>query len=166
MTLVRLDNDSRIHPDTLRAPHQYGELTIDDGTGVVLTTPTNFTDIKGSPMVANLSSGVTLSATDGTFTIARPGVYRVGFTAARVGAVNSQTLEVQAVRNGSALDDGIYSRIVQAATAVITSVPGVWGYVNCSRGDVIKFQAKASTGNASFLNARFLVEQVSDSGNE
>lgn len=158
----RDDTDGLIQPDRLEARPHYGSLVIDDATGVVLTTPTSAADIKGSPMAAGESNGCTLSATDGSITIVRPGKYRIEFAAGEIVGVNSQAVIVEVYKGAAVLAKAVLAKITQPATALPIVSLAAGGIVDLERGDVITFRATASTGNFTCKRGRFSVTQLDD----
>jgi hypothetical protein len=154
-------NDGSKSPTLLTAEPHYGELGIDDATGLVLTTPTSLTDIKGSPMAAGESNGVTLSATNGTITVARSGLYRCYAMTQNVTGVNSQALVLQLVKNSTAT--GAEAEFTQGGTA-LTIAPGmsVVDIVSLAVGDTIKAQISGSTGNVTIKRFSLGCVQLTD----
>lgn len=166
MTRVRVNSDNLPAAPGLNADNDFGCLSIRDGTGVVLTTPTSLTVIAGSPMVAGRSYGTTVSATNGTLTIVRPGDYEVHAEVNLMVAVNSQAIVVEVQKNDASFPaadgGGLQTSFTQAATAVNTAMPGLSRIVRLVTGDVLKTKISASTGNATIKDFNFYVRQVND----
>ena len=159
---VRLNADGGLAAPGLNADPDFGELTVDDGTGVALTTPTTAADIKGLPMAAGLSSGCTLSATDGSITINRPGRYLVSFTVAEVTAVNSQVITVDVYKNAAVLSPAIKATLTQPGTAIPRVSLAGQGMVSLTKNDVLTLRATADTGNFTTKRVRFSAVQLQD----
>lgn len=167
MSAVRRTADGKRHPDTLDGDGNYAALTIDDATGVVLTTPTTAAAIKGSPMAVGLVSSAvdenpSQSATNGTITIARPGVYEVGFSAGEIVGVNSQAAIIEVYKNAAVLSPAVLAKVTQPATALAIVSLAASALVSLARGDVLDFRATASTGNFTCKRGHFYARQIRD----
>ena len=158
----RDDTSGLIHPDKFEARAHYGALVIDDGTGVVLTTPTSAADIKGAPMAAGESNGCTLSATDGSITIVRPGRYAVSFAAGEVVGVNNQALTIEVYKGAAVLAKALLAKVTQPATALAIVSLAASGIVDLEKGDVLTLRATGSTGNVTVKRLRFSAVQIDD----
>jgi hypothetical protein len=74
---VRSTLDSKIAPAQLEAEAHRGELVLGGGTAFASASNPSAEVIDGTGVSAGASNGCTLSATDGTVTIARAGLYLV-----------------------------------------------------------------------------------------
>lgn len=162
MAKVRLDADStadQVVAPLMNADPAHGSIECDDGTGVVLTTPTSATIVGGSPAAAGESFKTTPAAA-GTITLSRGGKYLCCFNASEITPVNSQVITLEVYKGSTA--QGIKAKFTQPGTAVaIPAMCGV-GVVSCARGDVLSVKAIADTGNFTVKRFQFTVVQLSE----
>lgn len=148
-----------VEPDGLNVAPHYGDIKIDDDTGVVLTTPTTATTLGGSPAVVAAEYGLD-AAVAGTFTIARPGNYRLRYFISEITPVNNQVITLEAYLDSTA--SGGKSKFTNAATGVaIPTMAGCSPPIACVVGSVLTLKAIASTGNLTVKRGQIIVEQVS-----
>jgi len=152
-------SDDAVEPNSLNLAPHYGDLKIDDDTGLALTTPTSATVVGGSPTAVAAEYGLDAAAA-GTFTIARPGNYRLRYCVSEITPVNNQVITFEAYKGSTA--SGGKSKFTNAATGVaIPTMAGVSPPIACVVGDVLSLKVIGSTGNVTIKRAQILVEQVS-----
>jgi hypothetical protein len=130
---------------------------------IALTTPSSATTITDADgwtasvtQVEEADGGITLSATAGTATIGKAGLYRVSYGQSDITVVNGQVLTAE-VYKGSTASGGI------CKATQLTSAPCVLqgvAYVDCAVGDVITVKIIASTGNYTSGQGFINVEEV------
>lgn len=153
--------------DGLIAHMPLGLLQIEDNTGLTISAPSSFTDIKGTPMAAPFASTsttsppFTVSATTGLITANDNFVALVSMTLGLFTKVDSQVLELQVVQNSTALNR-IYQKYTQAATGLFVSGSTSKGIVQLAKGDTIKAQVKASTGDFTVKGFSLSVLKIAD----
>lgn len=162
LTRRRNDTLGLIHPDGFEARPHYASLVINDGTGVVLTTPTSATAITGAPMALGEANGATPLVSAGSLTISRPGRYRIGFHAGELVGVNNQALTLEVYKNGAVITNAILAKITQPATALAIVSLSAEGIENLERDDVLVLRATGSTGNVTVKRLRFFAVQLDD----
>lgn len=160
---VRVNNDAGLASPGLNADPHFGELVVDDATGVALTTPTSATTLGGSPMLAGQSFGLAV-AVAGTITIARAGLYLVHFAANQITKVNSQVVTIEVYNNAAVLTTGkaLKAKFTQPATAVEIPTMSSFGILSLAAGDVLTLKGTADTGNLTIKNLRFGATQLTD----
>lgn len=79
---VRSINDGKLLPSDAEAKPDFGSLSIGGGTAFASASNPSSEVVDGTGVSAGNSSGVTLSATNGTITIARDGMYQVALNLA------------------------------------------------------------------------------------
>lgn len=167
---VRGVDDSKVGPNRQWVENHHAEMFVDDGTGVVLTTPTTATTIAATPLKAGKSNGCTLSvaegsAVDGIVTIARAGRYRIGFHCGEIVGVNSQAMIVEAYVDNAVIastSGAINAKLTQPSTALAIVSLAASGLVDLTIGQTVRFKATADTGNFTVKRGRFFVQQVDD----
>ncbi len=164
---TRQVQDGKLSPLVSGADPHFGEFYVDDGTGVVLTTPTAATLIAGAPLTIRAVTGVapvgvTLNVAAGSLTVARNGNYRIYANLGEVVGVNSAAQQVIANKNGVAIGLGLVGKLTNASTALALVTMSLEGVEYLERGDIITFTAISSTGNFTVRRARFGVRQVDD----
>lgn len=152
-------SDDAAEPNSLNLAPHYGDLEIDDDTGLALTTPTAATVVGGAPATVAAEYGLD-AAVAGTFTIARPGNYRLRYFVSEITPVNSQVLTFEAYLGATA--SGGKSKFTQPGTAVaVPTMAGLSPPIACVVGDVLSLKVIGSTGNVTIKRAQIVVEQVS-----
>lgn len=159
---IRRRGTSQIQPDKFEARPNYAELTIDDNTGVVLTTPTTATAVAGAPMANGEFFGAGVALAAGSITIDRAGRYRVGFHAGELVGVNSQALQLLVYKNAANLSPQIAAKITQPSTALPIVALSAEGILLLAKGDVLVLRAIGSTGNVTVKRLRFYAVQIDD----
>lgn len=175
---ARRPADGGIHPDKFQARAAYGEYTIDDGTGLVMTTPVALTQVMGSPVALGAADQVTQAAiAAAALTVVRSGLYEVFFHLNEITGVNAQALvasiEVNRAAAGfvepsslSPVQARIVDKLTQPATALaIVGLHGS-GFLNLLKGDVVALFASASTGNLTSKRAHWGIRQVTDTSEQ
>jgi hypothetical protein len=130
---------------------------------IALTTPTAATIITdadgwtaGERQVAVSDGGITVSATAGTFTIGKTGLYRVKYTQSEITVVNGQVLTAE-VYVGTTASKGI------CKTTQLTAAPCVLAgevLLSLTAGNVVSVKIIASTGNYTSAQGAIIVEEV------
>lgn len=152
-------SDDKPEPNELNLAPHYGDLEIDDETGLALTTPTAATIVGGAPTTVVAEFGLD-AAVAGTLTVARPGNYRLRYCVSEITPVNSQVITFEAYLGTTA--SGGKSKFTQPGTAVaIPTMAGISPPIACAAGDVLSLKVIGSTGNVTIKRAQILVEQVS-----
>jgi|GEM_PF-5643970 len=128
-----------------------------------LTTPTAATTIAdadswtaGVRQVDVADGGISVSATAGTFTIGKAGVYRVKYTQSEITVVNGQVLTAE-VYVGSTANKGI------CKATQLTAAPCVLAgevLLSLSAGDIVTVKIIASTGDYTSGAGCIIVEEV------
>jgi hypothetical protein len=153
-------SDDGVEPNSLNLAPHYGDISIDNDTGVVITAPTSATTVGGAPAVVATEYGLD-AAVNGTFTIARPGNYRLRYFLSEITPVNNQVLTFEAFIDSTPA--GGRSRFNQPATAVpISTMAGCSPPIACVVGSVLTLKVTASTGNVTIKRGQIIVEQVAD----
>ncbi len=168
---ARRPADGIIHPDKFQARAHFADLYIDDGTGLVLTTPTALTDIAGALVLQNQADGIVVDVTLDTFTVQRSGIYEAGFTHGEIVGVNTQAIVATVVVDGAEPTPAgagakITAKLTQPATALAIVSLAASGFLNLKKGQVVKFQASASTGNLTLRRSHMWLRQVTDAAEQ
>lgn len=138
------------------------DLRIDDGTGVVLTTPTVPTRLGGAPMAVAFEV-VDDGNINGAITVGKAGTRTVRYSLSEITPVNNQVLTVEVFRQplgGAAVSVGGRQLFTQPATAV--AIPGMSGEsppFACGVGDIIDLRITGSTGNVTVRRANIVSQQ-------
>jgi hypothetical protein len=137
--------------------------SLQQAASIALTTPTAATTITdadgwaaGQRQVAVADGGITVSATAGTFTIGKAGLYRVKYTQSEITVVNGQVLTAE-VYVGSTASKGI------CKTTQLTAAPCVLAgevLLSLAAGDIVTLKIIASTGNYTSAQGAIIVEEV------
>lgn len=137
--------------------------SLNQTASIALTTPTAATIITdadgwtaGVRQVAVADGGITVSATAGTFTIGKAGVYRVKYTQSEITVVNGQVLTAE-VYVGSTASKGI-SKATQLTAAPCVLAGEV--LLSLAVGDIVSVKIIASTGNYTSAQGVIIVEEV------
>lgn len=164
MVYVRAISDAARTPDPLaQAKPDYGELVVGGGTAFQ-SASTAAETVKGTGVAAGNSSGATLSATDGTITIVKPGVYRVGFACHDYITGNSGVVIAKLLKNGSAFTKRIQAKSTAAGTAVQQSGLSASRREVLAKGDVLTLTVETSVGTVTLTEAEIWAEQITDTG--
>ena len=137
--------------------------SLNQTAAIVLTTPTAaaiVTDADGWTagvrQVAIADGGITVSATAGTLTIGKSGIYRVKWTQSEITVVNGQVLTGE-VYVGSTASKGI------CKATQLTAAPCVLAgevLLDLTAGNVISLKMIGSTGNYTSGAGCIIVEEV------
>lgn len=138
------------------------DLRIDDGTGVVLTTPTVPTRLGGAPLAVAFSV-VDSAAISGAITVGKVGTRTVRYNLSDIVPVNSQVLTVEVFRQplgGTAVSVGGRQLFTQPATAVaIPAMSGETPPFSVGVGDVIDLRITGTGGNVTVRRANIVSQQ-------
>lgn len=128
-----------------------------------LTTPSTATTLTDSDawtagvrQVDVADGGITVSASAGTFTIGKAGIYSVRYGQSDITVVNGQVLTTE-VYVGSTASKGI------CKATQLTAAPCVLGsevILSLSAGDVVTVKVIASTGNYTSGAGFIIVEEI------
>jgi hypothetical protein len=132
---------------------------LSQAAAIALTTPTAATTVTdadgwaaGPRQVDVADGGLTVSATNGTFTAGKAGLYRVSYGQSEITVVNGQVITLQIYKNSTA--SGGISKSTQL-TAAPLAMSGE-ALLSLAVGDVVSLKAIASTGNytsaSGFIN--------------
>lgn len=158
---VRMNVDGVLVSPGMNAGGDFGELTVT--AAFTLTTPTTAADIKASTVTAGNVSGCTLSASAGSVTIRRTGLYLVYFNIADCTGVDLAVWTFDVYKNAAVLAPVIRSTLSQIATkAVLRPAFAASGVLSLVKNDVITYRGTADTGSIVFANGRFGVVQLAD----
>lgn len=167
---VRVNGDGGLVSPGLNADPHFGEIYVNDDTGVALTTPTTATAIAHASLtLAGPSFGVTIAPTAGSITVARAGKYRVGFALSEITPVNNQVITLEVYKNGAVVaaatnvSPGARAKFTQPAAAVAIPTMASVGYLDLAKGDVLTLRVVVNADNFTVKRLRFYAEQVSDS---
>jgi hypothetical protein len=167
------DLNGRVNNMGLTTDPQVGELTVDDSTGVVLTTPTTAAALKAAPVALGKSrGGVALSVANGTITVNRSGLYQVWASCGKITGVNSQAVTLDVFEkvgsaSAAATSPAIHAEITQPSTALATVSLASNGLVEVTDGDaaagaIFDFRMSGSTGNVTCKSARLGLRKVGE----
>lgn len=156
---VRVSADAQLCSPGLNADPHFAELIVEDGSGVVLTTPTAAA-IAASPMAVGQTFGSTATLLTGLLTVTRPGLYRVSACLSNLVHSAAATLTVALQKNSAALSPVVQS--VQALAGTVDGVINLQAILPLQPGDTLRLVATASAGNFTVKSLRFDVVQLSD----
>lgn len=162
---VRLNNDAGLSSPGLNTDPHCGEFYFDSSSAYALTTPTAATAIT-STNATGLTAGEQFGglglASAGSFTITRPGIYRLFANLSEVTPVDSQVITLEFFKNGAAIGKPIKAKYTQASTSI--AIPSIVceGLANLVGGDVITLTVIASTGNFGSKRLHFGLVQLTD----
>lgn len=166
--------DGKLVPSKLSTLPQLGEISVDDGTGITLTTPSAAVVKDNSLTVAgNVRGSLVIDPVNGTLTVKSPGLYRICFYAGDGVGANTgvQTLTVfQNVNAGGAAE---LSPSIKAISTTLTAQPWIplnaCGMVSIAAdkaagsGNVVfDVRATSSTGNMTLKRFRFSAQKVDE----
>jgi hypothetical protein len=148
----------------------FASLAINDDTGLTITVATGgtFQDVKGTPMIAGVSSGdasLTVSATNGTIAVPAGKLGKYRFTAAgTVIGVNAKTVKLRGALGGTAFSTTTGE---PAAMAVMPATAEERGFsINCivnvaSAGNVsLQVTSTSNSDTANFKRLQFSLEYL------
>lgn len=157
---IRVNADGGLASPGLNAAPDFGELTV--SSALTVTTPTTATDIKGGTMAVGNSSGLALSASAGSITIRRPGLYLVYYNISECTGVNSAVWTFDVYKNAAVASPAVKTGLTHPATAVVRASFNAIGVLSLTKNDVLTFRATADTGSVVFPSGRFGAYQLLD----
>lgn len=154
---VRLNSDGGLHPAGLNADPHYGELVFTDWDSGA--TP-DAEVLDGTGCAVGLAYGVTQSATNGTLTVTRAGVYEVALYGHQQESADADEPTYAIQKNGSALRSALHSNGASGATSSVL----ITILVSLAVGDVIRAVVTDGSGGDAIadFNGVLRVLQISD----
>ncbi len=170
---ARINNDAGLMSPGVNCDPHFGELVINNATGIVMTTPTagvianNATGNSDAVrLVAGQSFGLTMSATTGLITAARAGLYFVWLDLSGITVVNTQTLVAEVFKDGATIGatNALKSGVLTQATALTNGATiSLHGVVALAVGSTLSAVITAGvTGDFTCKNMRFGCLQLTD----
>ena len=168
--------DGKLVPSLMSTFPQIGEISISDGTGVTLTTPTAavIKDSSGHLTVANAVRGsVVVDGDNGTITIKQAGLYEICFFAADGVGANTDTQTISVFENINGGGAGALAPVISSVAITLTAEPWVplssCGFRNYTAAQakgtsnvVLDARATSSTGNMTLKKFRFSAKKVDE----
>ncbi|MEK9722168.1 MAG: hypothetical protein VW405_01625 [Rhodospirillaceae bacterium] len=165
---VNLEGDDKSHPDKLYVERDFAEIYA-NATGAIITMAASAaaktlgnTDATGDDLVAGASSGVTVSVTAGSFTVARSGTYRLRLSGSVTGEAN-EDISLEWAKGGTALAEPHECSIAMGTDADdLEKSVSHESLVALRDGDVITLTVLGANSEViTFKRFNFGVEQVS-----
>lgn len=154
-------SDNKPVPDGHKARPCLASLT--QTASLALTTPSTATTLTdadawtaGVRQVDVADGGITVSATGGTFTIGKSGLYKVRYGQSDITVVNGQVLTAE-VYVGSTASKGICKATQLTAAPCVLNGEVV---LDLDAGDIVTVKIIASTGNYTSAAGFIIVEEV------
>lgn len=164
MVFVRNTSGARIaNNDLMVAKPDYGLLVIGGGTDFV-SAGTAAEVVDGTGVAVGLSNGATLSASAGSITIDKPGVYRVGFKLHNYITGNAGVVTANLFKNAGAFTQRIRAVSTAAATAVQQCGLVAERFELLAKGDAITLSVSTTVGTVTITEGEIYVEQITDTG--
>jgi hypothetical protein len=142
----------------------YGCLIYGGGTAFASASNPSAEVVDGTGVVAGRSNGVTLSATDGTITIDRPGDYVVELALSdfSCGAA-SGNVQFDVQKNGASFTTTDRMQVIRVAATAKAGVT-LRKQLTLAKGDVLRTIVTSAAGNAiTVTEGSLTVQQLTDS---
>lgn len=157
---VRVNGDGGLVSPGLNADPHFGELVLDDATGIALTTP-SATLVAAAAVAAGESFGLTVTAgATSTLTVVRAGRYQLSAVLSDLTTSTGAVVTIAVQKNSAALSPVLQSIMTTAGTA--DGHIAITGIVSLAKGDVLRLVATTSAGNLTIKRLRFSAVQLSD----